>query len=1814
LANHERREIVLVIRKKLNIMIRKIYLGVILFCLSINFCYSQVITWGPAAPATYSDNINTCLDDGTLVVEFTNSAAALTNASIEVQLSEGINYEIGSLVEVSGPSTLVEHDLSDLNRPVFKMGALGSGELVNFTIDRIAGCEAMDIKIGGGTFQDTVHVYEGGIEVTYSNGAANGMANYDIVYASLSMTNISTYPTTNNLGGTSTRKMSITNGSFGAVDEFYFADIFTEGDLDLANFAINPAGINYSIPSGNISINADSVFIHFTAAEIAAIDGSGGTNGDGDALFEKDEAFTLAYDVSPNNCGNSNTISSEFVTWWGCDYNDRCQLASSASSLGLTNATPVLSIIASSSPALDICDTVVYSITLQNTSPETSPAGGSFASDVTAFLGMRANTTPISTLDKVTMWGSDRNNARFFTNHKLNGHLVTLPTIPGLLNSAVPYLPPNYFSSDPDGPGGLEDLDGDGYFDDLAKDSILIISYGVYLDLLDKTCGLGRTDYSFWEHISADINWYNQCEVLMSPIRKEFSYANMIRDYNNSSFVDFPTDIEDGDNVNAGIKPHFYSFFGCSGEPALTSSSMDWVTTIILPAGFSMEAGYDPSIYSVSNDTVTVVGKYAYDWTNFPLTFTCDDWDGSNPVQLPFKTTYLCKSGADTCFIEEVHCYNANIVPHCPSPCTGVTPLSFSTNRISESWTDNTQSTLVDLNAPNIVKDFVYPYDTVSFNTVGVMSDTMTNNLHLRFEYTPENGGNIFDYIGGEITIVDIDGEYNAGTTHYTFPLVGTPTITNPSGDTYEVVFDLSSYRTSIDADYEYGQNPGGAPAYHADTIMFDAQFVIKNTMAVSSKWQVNNFRSRFFLYDENSEEVSCNSWGSQLFYEKVGINATNFQGSTEGCSPGIQKFYLTHSAQTGDDHPGEYRPVSHIDSAVVSIPLGWDVNNVYWYGVTLMSASDYDLRDDRTLLIKRPADFKDYDKRNTFYPRIEVEILPNCLASPGISTLDYTAYFKEFTYLTDATKHVANSSTSNGGTMSYQPPTMTITPLNQSVPSYRDTVAWEVRICNSTSDMDVDYNWLLLESNSEQILVDSVLDITGGIDTMLVTAMTPSGEQYVKIGNLDRGECTEIEIFAHFTACNTDTLSIVHGWSCTEYPTTENVQGCGVENMVFVLPQNAQISTTITPLENTPIDPSLPAGGDYGLTTIDMCNNFPAEILIVNAQPGFLYNVNVDLNIPTGGAALSYVPGSATIEVEGIDVVNVPRSIGAAAEAALVAASGAGASTWSVSLADLDPTNFGAGEALPGTSNTGQNEFIIRWEMQSNCELSSGDQFVAIVTGEAPCGGAAAGNGEQVNGFPLNIDGVAVPYYTYITNSVTPNSNFEGCNDSKTIEVELLITGGSTGTTDTLQVTLPEGTTYGGGYSCRTTGKCPVYIGSTTIGGLEVAEFSYPSGESGSIEFEFVIATSGRGACGTNQVVSLKSISTLVGVPCSGGPDCGSTEVVTGLSSATVSLEKPILDIALLALQAPSGSSPYTYVYELELMNAGLDTENDVIVEFYCLNGTGDDILGSVVARDTLFGILESGTRDTLAGSFAATCDPTKGVIAYDCVPEYEPCYCDALESMADKEPGLDQFPYDKMTNVPLPVDLGGFRLNDEGCNIHLEWETLSETNNHYFDLERSSDGINFQVINRVLGEGTSVETNTYYHLDPIKEKDKELYYRLKQVDYDGGFEYSPVLSIKPQDCGSEIGDFLSVFPNPVQKGVEVNVIYENDSNDANAKVRVISMQGVVVKDFVLQDLDKGINNFSVNLTQLPGGNYILELEKSDGRFARVKISVIKL
>ncbi len=137
------------------------------------------------------------------------------------------------------------------------------------------------------------------------------------------------------------------------------------------------------------------------------------------------------------------------------------------------------------------------------------------------------------------------------------------------------------------------------------------------------------------------------------------------------------------------------------------------------------------------------------------------------------------------------------------------------------------------------------------------------------------------------------------------------------------------------------------------------------------------------------------------------------------------------------------------------------------------------------------------------------------------------------------------------------------------------------------------------------------------------------------------------------------------------------------------------------------------------------------------------------------------------------------------------------------------------------------------------------------------------------------------------------------------------------------------------------------------------------------------------------------------------------------------------------------------------------------------------------------------------------------------------------------------------------LPIELIRFEVESiEGSNI-IEWSTSSEFNNDYFILERSIDGGYWEEINKTDGAGNSTSTLNYKFIDgkPLKGLN---YYRLKQVDFDGHFEYSGIISTK-----SLFYEKFVIMPNPAKNTLN---IYSITNKDIDAVVEIVSEMGVNV------------------------------------------------
>jgi hypothetical protein len=169
--------------------------------------------------------------------------------------------------------------------------------------------------------------------------------------------------------------------------------------------------------------------------------------------------------------------------------------------------------------------------------------------------------------------------------------------------------------------------------------------------------------------------------------------------------------------------------------------------------------------------------------------------------------------------------------------------------------------------------------------------------------------------------------------------------------------------------------------------------------------------------------------------------------------------------------------------------------------------------------------------------------------------------------------------------------------------------------------------------------------------------------------------------------------------------------------------------------------------------------------------------------------------------------------------------------------------------------------------------------------------------------------------------------------------------------------------------------------------------------------------------------------------------------------------------------------------------------------------------------------------------------------------------------------------------TNSLLPVELTDFTAFRKGNTAYLKWETASERNTSYFDIERSSDARVFTHIGQIKAKGTTLEPQRYQFIDDKPQAGIQ-YYRLKIMDDDGKFDYSPIKSVL---FDGKIKAW--VYPNPFRE----KLVVETD-NTEGVKLYDIEVTDAVGKNHFIA---KGIDNqqFNLDLKHLAAGVYFAKV-----------------
>jgi hypothetical protein len=181
---------------------------------------------------------------------------------------------------------------------------------------------------------------------------------------------------------------------------------------------------------------------------------------------------------------------------------------------------------------------------------------------------------------------------------------------------------------------------------------------------------------------------------------------------------------------------------------------------------------------------------------------------------------------------------------------------------------------------------------------------------------------------------------------------------------------------------------------------------------------------------------------------------------------------------------------------------------------------------------------------------------------------------------------------------------------------------------------------------------------------------------------------------------------------------------------------------------------------------------------------------------------------------------------------------------------------------------------------------------------------------------------------------------------------------------------------------------------------------------------------------------------------------------------------------------------------------------------------------------------------------------------------------------------------PFTMITEVNLPVELKSFVGKIEGSNARLFWETATEINNLGFEIEKSTNQTEFSKIGFVKGLGNSVQLNAYNFVDNTFEK--TAYYRLKQLDVDGKFSYSPVIAL--QKSGSK--NSMKIYPNPLSNQSILNIDFAQNINK-NASVSVFESNGKPI----YQKNVEGQDAIQINVNDWNRGLYFIRLTTNEGQ-----------
>jgi len=1211
-------------------------------CLAIPF-HSAAASGVPIVSTNIPTDISAC--------ETATFEVTVTNADVQPQAAGTLQYCLPQGLQYAGSTGGTPFDLTDPRCPVFSLPDIASGASFSFQIQVRVGCLPFDL----GDVRDTIRITTGGVPQPPALGSA-----YNLRTPVITLIPGQNWSYTGANGEVFTRTFTFRNEGFGSAYLVYMVDPFVQAGLEL--------------------VQTSGTFSGDTLLLTGAVLGPNGFLGHLDSV-------TITQQFRLKGCGSQTAI---VEYGWACSDGIPCspprfdQYTMSGGNSPLPNVE--ISLV-NPFPKPRPCEPEVIRVRLENKG--TTPAYG-----IEGLFGLVLNETELAN-------GGMKSDCYLFENFRIGN--TPLPDFTSGALHVYYQLSLTVVTADPDGPGGISDLDGNGLFDDLAPGQSCFIDFDFTLNPACKSCNELIDPLYF-----ASLFYYDSdCSIDLTALWLPNIPIGIKFDQNN-------LDAEHAFIFDAGTIYDFeYAFDATFSGLQMQCPNDSILAEIILPLAMTIPPGFQPEFngapvpwWTPDNTHVFLLLPGLTGDITVPLLAVCppdiDDSAICTPAyeprtyRIPINILWTCGNGCPEVY--ELVCMSGDpFTIDCPRPIDttqrhGVFADVFTVRRISLGYVDNVLSAQVDPAAPGIDLGMGIPYDTVLMQA------------EARIE---GDSGEVFDSLMIQVY-------YWNGLQEYFQRLSATLVFEDAeTGQVLQCPGLAFDYRYTDDGYHIWETNltslaqPGGCLSNAGvqpttgDRMYLEVLARLTEALPYLEVEEIKDLRVRFPHFS-NGDTILCETKNAVF----RAINPEYEYGSSLNFNNGVcddlsieLTFFQGLSARIQDDlFPNEIRPLFVYDSLTVELDPGY----VYRPGSALWLYSEGDgavgapapmqmpladpqittLPDGRaSLLFVRPAGLPVTD----YYQGRATATLAfsaQTLCPPDTTALPLTIIGHKLLCILDSLNALT------GGVIGALEDLnelgfATAYPLSGSrVPT------WIVQFCNPAPSISIPEPLFFVE-NGSGIHVLSATDITDSANPQPLLVAQPDPEHSViQSLPLAAGGCQTVEIQASLTDCTTlDTLFLLPGFQCAEAASP-----CIYPNPLELYFSPAAALAQVGVISS----PAVP---------VNLCDPIPYEIKLINVGEGRMYDINLLIELPQTGQVP--VPGTFSVEYGGQmapipDPVQTPDGL----------------------LLKLDFASLPfLLESVPGVLFAPNNAVVFRFQLETNCDYLDGTRFLYSAAWQDVCG-----------------------------------------------------------------------------------------------------------------------------------------------------------------------------------------------------------------------------------------------------------------------------------------------------------------------------------------------------------------------------------------------------------------------------------------------------------------------------------------------------------